>query len=287
MSKIGTSEATYGFQTSALLGNGATYDSGVLNLTGFTQVQTHVLSDVDGTIDIEFIRDAAGTDVLRTLQIPYTGGSGYETFSAPAFTPYVRYQFTADQAGQSDFYFDTKFLSTGLTPQVLGATAFISPKMVSTLGRSILVGQDGAGSFANVTTVATSNAAGSYTSLQTVNGARPSEITGRTAITVVMNNVVASANQYSVTGGKKFYVTDILITVLNTSTANTGDLHLEDGNGGTIVLPVLTAQGKTNEPQLTTVTHTFAEPIEFSTEVYAQIVAGTLDVSGVLTGYEE
>jgi hypothetical protein len=70
-----------GFSTSALLGNGATYDSGVLSLNGYTQVQTDVLSDVDGTIVVDFIRDSGGTDILRTLTIPYTGGSGYQMFS--------------------------------------------------------------------------------------------------------------------------------------------------------------------------------------------------------------
>jgi hypothetical protein len=62
-------------------------------------------------------------------------------FSAPAFTPYVRYRFTADEAGQADFYFDTKFLTTALSAQVLGADAFISSAMSASLTRSVLVGK--------------------------------------------------------------------------------------------------------------------------------------------------
>jgi hypothetical protein len=139
------------FETSALLGNGATYDSTVLSIEDWQQVQTHVLSDVDGTIVIDFIRDSGGTDILRTLTIPYTGGSNYQTFSAPAFTPYVRYRFTADEAGQSDFYFNTKVLSNGLSPQVLGTEAFISDAMVSTLNRSVLVGKTINGTYKNLT----------------------------------------------------------------------------------------------------------------------------------------
>lgn len=147
-----------GFQTNSLLANGATYDSGVLSLEGYTQVQTHVLSDVDGTITINFIRDLAGTDVLRTLVIPYTGGSGYQTFAAPAFTPHVRYRFTADEAGQADFYFDTKFLTKSVSPQVLGVDAFISPQMVSTLGRNVIVGKTSGGQYNNVAIEPVSNA---------------------------------------------------------------------------------------------------------------------------------
>ena len=147
-----------GFSTTATLANGATYDSTVLDLRTFTQVQTNVLSDVDGTIVVDFVEDSGGTDVLRTLTIPYTGGDGYQTFSAPAFSPYVRYRFTADETGQTDFYFDTKFLRTSLSPQVLGADAFISPQMVTQLNRSILVGKTSGGAYNNVAIEPVSNA---------------------------------------------------------------------------------------------------------------------------------
>jgi hypothetical protein len=145
-----SNQSKLAFSTNELLANGETYDSEIVDLSEYTQVQTHVLSDVDGTITINFIRDAAGTDILRTLTIPYVGGSGYQTFSAPAFTPYVRYQFTADQAGQTDFYFDTKFLITALSAQILGADAFISPLMTANLNRSILVGRTSGGYYSNV-----------------------------------------------------------------------------------------------------------------------------------------
>ena len=50
-----------GFQTSTLLTNAETYDSGILDMSTRTQVQTAILSDKDGTIVIDFIRDLAGT----------------------------------------------------------------------------------------------------------------------------------------------------------------------------------------------------------------------------------
>jgi hypothetical protein len=138
------------FQTNTLLTNGQTYDSTVLSLVGYTQVQTDVLSDKNGTITIDFIRDAGGTDILRTLTIPYVGGSGYKLFSAPAFTPYVRYRFTCDEVGQSDFYFDTKVMTCALSGQVLGLNDFISPSMVANLGRNLIVGQNDSGAYKNV-----------------------------------------------------------------------------------------------------------------------------------------
>lgn len=138
------------FSTTTTLANNETYDSGVLSLIGYTQVQTDILSDVDGTITILFCSDSESADVVRTLTIPYVGGSGYQLFSAPAFTPYVKYQFTATESGQTDFYFDTKLLTTGLSPQVLGVNSYINPNMVSTLGRSVIAGRTEGGYFQNV-----------------------------------------------------------------------------------------------------------------------------------------
>jgi hypothetical protein len=139
------------FSTSTLLTNGQTYDSGVLSLDGYTQVQTDVRSDgANGTITIDFCADSGGTDILRTLTIPYVADSGFQLFSAPAFTPYVRYRFTCDQAGQTDFWFDTKFITKSISGQILGLDAFISPSMVANLGRNVLVGQTDGGQFKNV-----------------------------------------------------------------------------------------------------------------------------------------
>jgi hypothetical protein len=155
-----------GFSTSDVLANGATYDSTVLSLVGYTQVQTDILSDVNGTIVIDFIRDSAGTDILRTLTIPYLSTDGYQFFSAPAFTPYVRYRFTADEAGQADFYFDTKFLTKSLSGQLLGLDSFISSSMVAPINRAITTGQDQAGVYRNISVVNQDD----KTSLYTIDG---------------------------------------------------------------------------------------------------------------------
>ena len=150
--------AILGFQTSTPLTNGQTYDSTVLSLQFYTQVETHILSDVDGTIVIDFVRDAAGTDILRTLTIPYTAGDGFQTLGALAFSPYVRYRFTADQAGQTDFYFDTQFAATAQNGQLLGVDSFVSPQMTSSLTRSVLVGKTSGGAYNNVAIEPVSNA---------------------------------------------------------------------------------------------------------------------------------
>jgi hypothetical protein len=285
---VGVDTINLGFQTSTPLTNGQTYDSGIISLENRSQVQTSILSDKNGTLVIDFIRDLAGTDILRSLTIPYTGGSGFEMFSSVAFTPHVRYRFTCDEAGQTDFYFDTKILNTSLSPQILDLTAFISPAMVASLGRNIIVGQDGNGTFSNVSVVETTNDDGTYHSLQVVNGARPSQLTGRTAVKIVMDGVTASALQYTVTAGKTLYITDILLTIDNSS-ASAGSMKLEDGI--IAAQPVKTcfmiADPAGASSSLTTITHSFIEPLEFATGVWFNEAAGTLTVCGSIIGYEE
>ena len=280
--------STLGFSTSTLLTNGQTYDSTILDLSTWTQVQTNVLSDKNGTIVIDFVRDAAGTDILRTLTIPYVGGSGFKMFSSVAFTPYVRYRFTCDETGQTDFYFDTKFTKTSLSPQILDLNAFVSSSMVATMNRSLLLGQDGDGSFSNVSVVETSNDDGTYHSLQVVDGARPSQLFGRVKVSEVVDTSV-SVLQRTITTDKTFFVTDIILTVDNTDNSSTGRVNLRDGLtvAGATVLPMLIQESPTNESAVQVVQHSFNEPIEFSTGLFIEEGAGINTVTGVIIGYEE
>lgn len=276
------------YQTTANLGGGATYDSGILDLRGWTQVDTRIMADQDGTINIRWYSDAAGTDQVRLLTIPYAASSGFQLFSAPAFTPFNRYEFTNGATPQGDFFYETKLLHTSLSPQILGLTAFIAGGMVAQLNRSILVGTDSAGAYNNVSVAATTNAAGTFQNLHVVSGARPSEIPGRTAIRIIGNNETAPVLKHTVTAGKKLYVTDILLTVENTQ-STLGRLEIYDALSatGTPVLPVFIPDPAGGSSTVTTVTHSFVEPLEFSTGVFWDEAAGTLTMSGVMLGYEE
>lgn len=137
------------YQTTTTLGAGATYDSGIIDLRTFTQVDTRITADQDGTIVIRWYSDAAGTDQVRLLTIPYSAANGFQLFSAPAFTPYNRYEYVNGGVAQTDFFFETKLLRVPLSPQILGATAFISEGMVTQLNRSIITGQQPDGDFVN------------------------------------------------------------------------------------------------------------------------------------------
>ena len=138
------------FVTGATLAAGATFDSGVLDANGYSQVQTEINASHNGQIDIDFCSDPAGAVVIRSISIPYTAANGYQFFAAPAFGNYIRYKFdNTSGSPQTDFYYTTKWLTTAISPQLLTTDAFIAPAMVTQLGRSITVGQNPSGTLVN------------------------------------------------------------------------------------------------------------------------------------------
>lgn len=277
------------FQTTATLGAAGVYNSGVIDLRGWTQVDTRIVSDQDGSITIEWYSDAAGSDTVRTLVIPYSAADGFQLFSAPAFTPFNRYIYTNGATLQGDFFFEQKLLRTALSPQILGATAFIAGGMVTQLNRSILVGTDVAGTaYSNVSVAPTTNAAGTSQNLLTVSGARPSQLPGRTAVRIVTNSISLDTLEYTVTSGKTLFITDLLLTV-EQSANNLGTLLVRDGTDvtGPVVLPLFIPDPGAASTTVTTVAHSFVEPLEFSAGVFWEESTGTLTMSGVMLGYEE
>ena len=279
-----------GFVTVTPLGIGGAFDSGVLDVNGRTQVQTEILASHDGTINISFCADSGGIDVVRSLSIPYSASGGYQFFAAPAFANYIKYEFLNTSGSvQTDFYYTTKFLTVGLSPQLLTTGAFIAPAMVTSLGRNIIVGQNTAGNFNNVSVVETTNSAGTTNNLQVVSGARPSQLAGRSAVRILADNNTAPVLLYTVTTLKTLYITDIILTIVN-SGAVTGSLEIYDAltATGLPILPINAADpGSGGDSTLTTVTHTFSEPLPFTTGVFFDEAASTLTMSGILIGYEE
>lgn len=138
------------FGTTANLLASAVFNSGILSLVGKSQVETNVLSDVDGTINIIFYEDAAGTDTVRTLNIPYTGGSGYQYFAAPAFSNYVRYSYTNGGTNQTDFLYETKVLTTALSGQIVRLDGTVVSSMVAPITKSVLMGVSASGDYEDV-----------------------------------------------------------------------------------------------------------------------------------------
>ena len=286
-----------GFRTTANLSDGSIYDSGVLNLDSYTQVGTSVVCDNNGTLRFIFGSSAtmsgatAGVNgVERVITVPYSASTGYQYYSAPAFTPYVRYEFenTAGQGSTTQLFFDTRFVTKSISGQILRMDGFISPSMVANLGRSVIVGTKPDGNFGNVSITETSNVDGIYENLNVVSGARPSQLSGRTAKHLTVD-ITANTLLNTTTVGKTVYITDMILTVDNSNTTATGRLNIRNGitATGSISLPILAQEAPTSETAITVITHAFVEPLPFDTGIFLELAAGTLTVTGHIMGYEE
>ena len=275
------------FMTATPLGIAGTFTTGILDAKGYQQVSTAIVSDVDGIATFEFISESGGT-VVRTLNIPYLASSGFQLLSAPAFTDFVRYSYTNGAVAQATFHYETKFLTGALSGQVQALNSPVVGGMVANLGKNVIVGQDSLGAFGNVSVVPTTNSSGTYYNLQVVSGARPSQLAGRVFVNEVCDTAV-SVLQRTITAGKTFYVTDILLTIDNSDSSSSGRVNLRDGltDAGAIVLPIQVQEAPTNESATQVITHTFSEPIEFSTGLFIEEGQGINIVTGVIIGYEE
>ena len=226
--------------------------------------------------------------VERYLSVPYASANGFQLFAAPAFTPYVQYTFENTGTGTTtQLFYETKLLTKALSGQLLGLDAFVSPSMVANLGRNIIAGVEGA-TFQNVNVAQTTNDDGTYHSLQVVNGARPSQLPGRTPVKIVLSGAVDTL-LYTVTTDKTLYITDLSVFIENTNTGTGGRVELQDGTtaGSPYVYPMLINEGSNAISALAVNSHTFTEPLEFNTGVFVDEISGNNEVVGILHGYEE
>lgn len=281
--------AVSGCLTTSLLGASASYISPVIDIADYQQVCTRVVADQDGTVTIEFQSDVS--TVVRTLVIPYVAADGFQLFSAPAFTPYVKYTFTNSGTPQAGpFYFETKLLQSGLSPQVLRLDAFVSPTMVSTVGRNVNMGFDPtSSSYKNVNVTEVVNNEGTTYSLNTVSSARPSQVQGRTPQKLTINTS-ADVLLHTVTASKTFYVTDIIVNLGNSDTGNACLVSLQDDTTATPASDVITFQAPEAPSGATSVAnshHTFQEPVAFTSGLFLDVQSGTPTMTGLIMGYEE
>ncbi len=284
-----------GFQTTDNIATGVTFSSDVIDAQGYTQVQTHIISDQDGTLGFKFCStsDCSGTTVgvdgvERYLSVPYVAANGFQLYAAPAFTPYVQYTFENTGTGTTtQLFYETKLLTKALSGQLLGLDAFISPTMVANLGRNIIAGVEG-GTFQNVNVAQTTNDEGVYHNLHVVNGARPSQLPGRTPVKIVLDET-ADALVYTVTTDKTLYITDMSVFVENDNTGAPGRVEIQDGTtaGSTLIYAMLVQEAGNSQTAVVTQSHTYTEPLEFDTGVYIDEISGTITLTGVLHGYEE
>jgi hypothetical protein len=121
-----------------------------------------------------------------------------------------------------------------------------------------------------------------------IDGNRPSQKTGRTHVQVPIN-ISADTLMYTVSAGKTLYITDMFLSLTNTTGGTEGKLIIEDSLavGGTPVLPINIYMGGIGNSSSLIVPVNLKEPLVLSSGVFFNELTGTLLISGVFTGYEE
>jgi hypothetical protein len=113
-------------------------------------------------------------------------------------------------------------------------------------------------------------------------------LAGRVKVTEVIDTPV-SVLQRTITAGKTFFITDIILTIDNSDNSSAGRVNLRDGLtvAGAINFPIQVQEAPTNESAVQVVSHQFLEPLEFSTGLFIEEGVGINIVTGVIIGYEE
>src|SRR3990167_4807074 len=120
---------------------------------------------------------------------------------------------------------------------------------------------------------------------------RPSQLNERTHIQEGVTIGGSSGNTiiYTITPGKKLYITDIVFNGDNTSTSADGIIRIRDGFISQMSFQTRRAGTAANVAgvPLVGLAMTFPEPKQFITNVNLQVSAGVFSYSISFTGYEE
>lgn len=138
-----------------------------------------------------------------------------------------------------------------------------------------------------VQVVENTNELGTYSSVPVMTGSRPSDLPGRTAVRESFADTTTDMQLFTNTADKTFYLTDIIIMAENAG--DTGaTAYIRDGTDATggIRIPIRVEQPQGSSSRLTTIEHSFIEPVVFDTGVYYDEV-DDLTTSVIITGYEE
>lgn len=140
----------YVFSTYTPLTASQVYTSDLYPTSGYSQIQTELYSDSNGTLVGRWYSDSEATKLIRTFTRPYDSTDSYVYFSAPVFGPYIRYTYTNSATAQNEFHFGLRFNTQAVNGQILGLEDFIPSGTAANLGRNVIVGRTDGGDFINV-----------------------------------------------------------------------------------------------------------------------------------------
>jgi hypothetical protein len=141
----------YATYSTTSLDAAATYDTGIIDVDGFSQILLELFSDVAGSATGTWYADASGNIPVRTFTIPYSGDiiGDINTSSSITFARYVRFIYTNGDDAQSSFLFGLRFNTKALSGQILGIESFIPNNVIANVQRSVAVGKNPVGTYVN------------------------------------------------------------------------------------------------------------------------------------------
>lgn len=138
------------FSSNTPLVGSATFDSGIVDLQGYTQLWTEIYSDVSGTLIGEWFDDSIGSNILRTFTAPYNPSEDLFYSTTVILGRYLRYRFVNDATPQTVFHIRAKLDNTAYSGQMLKVESFVPTNVLAQLTRSVIVGKDTSGLYQNV-----------------------------------------------------------------------------------------------------------------------------------------
>lgn len=109
----------------------------------------------------------------------------------------------------------------------------------------------------------------------------------RKYVTANVSAQTASVSVYSVSTGRTLHITGIIVNVTNSSLSVNGLLTINDGVGGTLIIPVSTGTASNQSNSTNQIAINWGEvSLKFTTGVYATVVSGTLRFDVMFVGYE-
>lgn len=116
-------------------------------------------------------------------------------------------------------------------------------------------------------------------------GLGPEDVRGNKYRDGGVANQAASGVVYTVSAGRRFKCTSMIVNVVNTA-GTSGELDILDGVGGALKVPFLPAASTNQSRSVIVMNLVFPTPLEFVNTVYASIVSGTITYSISVVGYE-
>jgi hypothetical protein len=271
--------------TNTPLGIAGTFlGSEIQSTTGYLASAISIISNVNGATDglkFNWYADLAGLRPLGVTSFTYGSAPLATAVQVPIKGPYFRISYLNGAIAQATFELVTTLLVTAPPPDVLPISSTITGNNAASIVKASIVGLQENGIY--------SNSKLSNSSSQMVAIAdRPSEVRNRTRVIIPVNRTtvaLAGTVLYTVTATKTLYISNFFFTQLNDSAA-IGEWRLRDSvtvKSGFI----LSSRAGGTPAAASSAAPTLPEPLNFTTNVNAVLITGTIEIAGFLLGYEE